>query len=766
MRRVLLLGWMLAVGLALNATPVDVEVARQLGGRFMQAGHRAASSALDLAYTVTTESGLAVCYVFNCQPQGFVVVAADDRLIPILGYSTESSFDLVAAEEGPNVFFEVYRADLSTAVSESLEQTADIAEKWQQLAERGSFSHRGRTVGPLCTSTWHQTQLYNDQCPEDPTGYNGHVKSGCVANAMAQIMRYWEWPKTGVGQHSYYCYGYGSSSYGTLSANFGEADYRYELMPDFLDYTSPQYEVDAVALLEYHAGVSVDMDYGPNASGAYSDDAMNAFRQYFRYSSATTFADRYYYSDADWIALLKNELDNGRPMYYSAYSYTKEGTRGGHAFVCDGYDENDFFHFNWGWQGFDNGFYSINAMNLTHHAYNEDHRASVNLEPNVDYFQQPMPVADLQITPWAYGMAISLMATAPTQTIGGDALASIDSIVLLMNGEPIHVFLNPQPGEFLDFQYFLEDEDAGLKNYFTIYPVTSGGRGKTERKAVAMWTATQAVSKPLTFHLHDAAGDGWLSPAISILDERGIVQHRIGLEGGDEAEITVSVPVLQELTLYWNYCNSGYEDDDDECTFEVYDYKNELLYAQTRRPQVGVLFSFYNDWNVVHDPDYITAVYEYREDGSFGTLVSWGIEEVNPWLNWFILERYSDPNGAPEEEWYVDPDQLEYFDEIAAGTYYYRLYAAYFNGGGVPTYSGYAPNLENPDLDYAMVEVTSVDEFFEGSSAYVEVYNAAGQKVYAGTYQGLDTNRLRKGVYVLTMTSKEGKRVSRKVSVF
>ena len=748
MKKLLVLFVMAVFSLGLMARPVDMETARNLGGKYMAANHRCTSE-LTLAHTETTASGLEVCYVFNCQPKGFVIVAADDRMKPILAYSTESSFNLVAAEEGPRVFLDAYCCDLQTAIAENMEQSPEIQAQWLSLEQTGRLANRGnRTIGPLCTSAWHQTQLYNDQCPEDPEGYNGHVKSGCVANAMAQIMRYWEWPKTGVGQHSYYCYGYGSTSYGTLTANFGEAEYHYEVMPDFLDYTSPQYEVDAVALLQYHAGVSVDMSYGPNASGAYTDDCVDAFIQYFRYANNTSRIDRDYYSDPQWIEVLVSEIDNGRPMLYSAYSYTKDGTRGGHAFVCDGYDESQFFHFNWGWQGFDNGFYSINAMNLTHHEYNYSHYTTTNLEPNADYYNQPMPVADLSIEPWAYGMAINLTATAPSETIGGTPLNSIDSVVLLMNGELFHTFVAPQPGETLELEAFLENEDSGVKNYFTIYPVTSAGRGKTVVDTVALWTAVQASSIPVTFILHDDAGDGWLSPAISIIDERGIVQHRIGLEEGYEATVSVNLPVNRNLTLYWNYCNVGYEDDDAECSFGLYGYNGDLIYSQNEKPEVGPLHAFYSDWNVVITPDYITAEYEYRPDGTFGTLVSWS-SQINPWLDWFILERYNDPSGNPVEEWQINPDQFEYFDEVEPGTYYYRLYAAYSAGGGVPSNSGYAPNFDDPELDYAMVTVTSVEELFDNEFNTVTVYNMMGQQVYSGQVSSMNPESWKPGAYFL-----------------
>lgn len=723
----------------------------------MLADNRAESASLSLAFVGKTDVGVDAFYVFNCQPHGFVIVSADDRVRPILGYSTEGKIDLVAAEEGPKVFFDAYCEDLEIAINENMEQSPEIEAQWLMLEENGMLPSRGdRNVGPLCSSTWHQTQLYNDQCPADPEGYNGHVKVGCVANAMTQIMRYWEWPKTGVGSHSYFCYGYGSTSYGTLSANFGEANYQYELMPDFLDYTSPQAEVDAVALLEYHAGVSVEMSYGPNASGAYSGDVVPAMQQYFRYAGNASFVDRDYYTDQQWIDLLKNEIDNGRPMYYSAYSYTKDATREGHAFVCDGYDMFDFFHYNWGWQGFDNGFYSINAMNLTHHAYNYSHYTSTNLEPNADYYNQPKPVRDLEIEPWAYGMAFTITMKAPSQTIGGTTLTAIDSIVVLMNDEPLHTFVAPQPGDNLEFQDGLEYEDYGKVNYFTVYPVTSGGRGKVVNMPVAMWTSYGGMSTPLTFHLFDSAGDGWLSPAISIIDERGVVQYRIGLDEGFESTVTVDIPVNCNLTLYWNYCNIGYEDDDEECSFEVYNYKGEMIFEQKTKPAVGELFTFYSDFDVVVAPDFITAE---------GNTIRWGLEDINQWFGYFVLERFLDPDDEPDASWTFPADVTEFVDDVEPGTYYYRVRAEYGAGGGVPVPSGYAPNLENPDLDYVMVQFTSVNEIMDEKFVSVRVYDIFGRLIYDGDLSSFNMTSLESGVVILEYITSKGNKYNVKINI-
>ena len=764
MKKAIVLFVMLVCGIGLMARPVDVETARQLGGKYMTANHRSASSSLVLAHTETTENGLNVCYVFNCQPKGFVVVAADDRMKPILAYSTESSFNLVAAEEGPRVFFDAYCCDLQTVIDSQLVQSPEIAAQWRSLAENGRLSERGnRTVGPLCTSTWHQTQLYNDQCPVDLEGYNGHVKSGCVANAMAQIMRYWEWPKSGVGSHSYYCYGYGTTSYGTLSANFAEADYRYELMPDFLDYTSPQYEVDAVALLEYHAGVSVEMDYGPNASGAYSPDAINAFKQYFRYSNNVSFVDRDDYTDPQWMEMMAGEIDNGRPMFFSAYSYTKDGTRGGHAFVCDGYDENDFFHFNWGWQGFDNGFYSVNAMNLTHHQYNYNHKISLNLEPNAEYYDQPMPFENLEYAPSGYAVGIDIInCVFPAQTMGGTLIESIDSVVFLMNGDFLYSCHNPTPGaHHSGFFAFDDPHDFGVVNYMTTYTVAGGVRGRASIDTVLGWAASGCVTVPLTFCLHDAAGDGWLSPAISILDERGVVQQRVGLAEGSIDTVVVQLPLAygHVWTLYWNYCNVGYEDDDEECSFEVYDDQGNLIYSQMDKPMVGELCSFTTEADVFLPPDYISAEYVYREDGTMGVQVSWGMAEQHPWCQCFQVQRYTDVNLSPEQTWIVERDEFSCFDPVGIGTYYYRVSAVYANvpAGGTPLYSSYAPNLENPELDYAMVAVTSLEEQFDLTHASVRVFNTLGQLVYSGDAASMNADGWKPGIYVLHYTFDDGR---------
>ena len=210
-------------------------------------------------------------------------------------------------------------------------------------AQTGTFSI-SRTctpsiVGPLLVTTWDQIAPYNALCPSDPNARpdcNGRVLTGCVATAMAQIMKYHEHPPQGVGSHSYT-----HSTYGTLSANFGDATYQWSNMPPALTAESSS----DVATLMYHCGVAVEMDYGAEGSSP-TKDVPNALSTYFGYDQSIKHIYQSNYKSDDWYTILRTELDAGRPIYYS-------GDNGvdGHAWVCDGYNSENHFHFNWGWGG-------------------------------------------------------------------------------------------------------------------------------------------------------------------------------------------------------------------------------------------------------------------------------------------------------------------------------------------------------------------------------------------------------------------------------
>lgn len=198
--------------------------------------------------------------------------------------------------------------------------------------------YSAKSVDPLLTSYWGQACYYNDSCPADTLGNCDHARTGCGATAMAQIMRYHGYPEHGHGFHQYTHY-----KYGLLTAGFGNAYYDWINMTDRLSYLSTPEERAAVSRLMYHCGIAVDMDYNYNVSNSGSTNIRNAFVDYFGYASTCQQINKVNYSDSAWKSVLRTEIDAGRPVFYAM----SQGT-GGHFAIIDGYNEDDYFHFNWG----------------------------------------------------------------------------------------------------------------------------------------------------------------------------------------------------------------------------------------------------------------------------------------------------------------------------------------------------------------------------------------------------------------------------------
>ncbi len=324
--------------------------------------------------------------VFAVGTEGFVIISAYDGVQPVVGYS----FDSPASDDiNPEAAFWLrgINAEIADAQYRGL-RNEEATEEWNTLltAPVPPVPVSLQNVPALLQTRWNQSHPYNKYCPFDE---NHHARTvvGCVATAMAQIMKYWNHPSTGIGSHSYTPRGMGwnsSSSYGEQTANFGDTTYIWEYMLNSYNsmISSDEKNEHAVALLSYHCGVAVDMMYGPSAtggSGAYSSCgewttacAEHAFYEYFKYSPDLVYRERnsnvwynghyvetYYYSDSAWNAMIDIELANGRPMYYDGSDST-----GGHAFVCDGSDLNGRYHFNWGWAGSYDGYYPTNRLNL------------------------------------------------------------------------------------------------------------------------------------------------------------------------------------------------------------------------------------------------------------------------------------------------------------------------------------------------------------------------------------------------------------------
>ena len=392
MKRLFALILMMSIGFSLIGGPIDETTAKQLAQSFWKDNNTMAvrdgkvfKKKMDDArfVNVAAQYGYSEFFIFNnTAGKGYVIMAADDCVTPILGYSYENNFD--DGELPPNfkAWLDGYAEQIRAAVAIKAQATAEIRSDWECLRQSKPLPIKSeKAVSPLVQTKWNQAPYYNAQCPYDDNA-NVRTVTGCVATAMAQIMKYWSYPMHGLGNHSYVPSSH--PEYGTLYVDFSAVNYQWSNMPN-----SVTSDNSAVATLMYHCGVSVDMMYGiPTApdygSAAYIIDygsgracAEIAFKTYFDYKSTLHGVKKNDYSDSQWIALLKTELDNARPMLYGGFS-----SSGGHAFVCDGYDNNNYFHFNWGWGGTYNDYFYINSLNPGSYNYSQNQQAIIGIEPN------------------------------------------------------------------------------------------------------------------------------------------------------------------------------------------------------------------------------------------------------------------------------------------------------------------------------------------------------------------------------------------------
>ena len=323
--------------------------------------------------SITTDipGNQAAYYIAHLAPKGFVLLSAEDNVYPLLAYSFDQAFLTDSIPAHISDWLGVYRQQILYHRTNQSPAGEEIAAAWTALMEENASAQEslGRDVQPLLTTTWNQGNFYNGYCPEDPAGPGGRVYSGCVATAMAQVMYYYRHPETGIGSSSY-----SYPPYGTLSANYGNTTYRWNEMLNSINAPN-----DAMAELQYHCGVAVEMMYSPTGSGAYSSDAAAALRNYFKYAPSTQLVYKDNYTDPAWKTLLKDQLDQGQPMYYHGYG------SGGHAFNVDGYQGDDHFHFNWGWSGSFNGYYFLTSLNPGGSNFTNGQGAIINIVPAGNY---------------------------------------------------------------------------------------------------------------------------------------------------------------------------------------------------------------------------------------------------------------------------------------------------------------------------------------------------------------------------------------------
>lgn len=277
-------------------------------------------------------------YIYNKKDEAFVIVSGDERMPEVLAYSDINAFGEGDLPDNVKAWLAYY------------ENAYNALEKGILTEETFSVSKAGmaETVSPLLGNiNYNQDAPYNNMCPE----YEGEkCYTGCVATAIASIMKYYEYPKQGIGSHSYTTKTYNLN----CSFDFGNTTFDWNNMCDTYNGSETNVQKNAVATLMKACGVAMDMDYTTYGSGAYSFMLPTRISQYFGYNPNMIYLERDYYKSSEWISLLKNELNENRPVYYGGSSNS-----GGHAFVLDGYDKDNLFHVNWGWGGYCNGYFEL-----------------------------------------------------------------------------------------------------------------------------------------------------------------------------------------------------------------------------------------------------------------------------------------------------------------------------------------------------------------------------------------------------------------------
>lgn len=358
MKRLLHIQFLLVLLLALGYSPLQAKritqwQAQQQAYSFW--GKQMPQKAKAKSRTATTASPSDAYYVFNNDAGGFVIIAGDDAVTPVLGYTSTGSFDAENLPDGLKDLLKSYER-----------QIAALGDNYvaNQTATRAAFT--GEKL--LKTAEWNQMAPFNKYTP------NNYV-TGCVATAGAIVMKHHGYPAKGTGSHSYTWNGK------TLTANFGH-DYDWASMPVKYDGTNDA-DFDGVARLMADLGVAVEMNYAKDGSGSYIGDLVTALQKYYGYSKLSHLMAIEDVGAEAWNGRLREEIDANRPVLYAA----SDPARGGHAFVIDGY-KDESFSVNWGWGGYCDGFYKIGALNPesvgkpTGDKYNVGQSAVFGMEPS------------------------------------------------------------------------------------------------------------------------------------------------------------------------------------------------------------------------------------------------------------------------------------------------------------------------------------------------------------------------------------------------
>lgn len=509
----------------LQANPVSEQTARNMAQSFMTANFELTRQSTDLTLVKTafSERGEACYYIYNVGETGFVIIAGDDHYRPIIGYSDKGVFNPNDIAPALADYLEVVRQGVMQA-SQSSSAKASVTADWAMLEKTGRLvsRHGGREDAFLCTTTWNQNYPYNYFCPEGEGGPGGHCYAGCVATAAAQLMKYWDHPVQGQGSYTYTPEDH--PEYGPLTANFGETTYDWANMPNAISSSSPLEQIEAVAQLIYHVGVSVDMNYRPTSSGAVTGRLCERMPAFFFYTNQMDNLYRENYTHEDYMQLIIEAIDKDWPMVHRG---------GGHAYVLDGYNDNDMVHFNWGWGGSSDGWFNIDD-----HGYTDGESVIYNYVPAEVYAATPnMPTNLTADASNDNSLTVSLSWTNPTVTLTNQPLDAIDQIVVERNGQVVYTEDNVTPGA----EMTISDESVPYFDAFdyAVYAVTEGRHGALAR-------INQVLVGPACdwkIIMQSSAFQGWNGGYVSLYSVTGKEIQRFTITGSVPSTLNFPVPV-------------------------------------------------------------------------------------------------------------------------------------------------------------------------------------------------------------------------------
>ena len=458
-------------------------------------------------------------YVYEYPEGGWVMVAANDVARPIIAYSETGTFKTDNQPANVKAWLSAIDKKIIFAEQNNIEATEEVSQEWLNLKNGISPKNATVVVAPLITTTWDQDDPYWALCPS-----KGSSKTyvGCVATAMAQVMNFWKWPKQGTGSYSY------TTEQNSLScsADFANTSYDWDNM---VDHYTPYYnggsntisvstptdaQKKAVATLMYHCGVAVQMEYGtasqggsgaqtiyPNATSSDERCAQNALWKHFGYKK--TALKGYYrpggygYSkvnDATWLNLLKTELDAKRPIMYAGGD-----SEGGHSFVCDGYNSDNYFHFNWGWSGYCDGYYSVDNMvpgvggsGAGNGSYNDDQDIIIGIIPDKPDINITWSVEGAETTEkYAYGDKLT-PSTTPSNCANGKVFVGWTAQSAISHGS--------KPSDFFTSGSKTVTEE---KTYYAVFATMESG------------SSTPSEVATVTFNTNSSDGSTDISESIA-----------------------------------------------------------------------------------------------------------------------------------------------------------------------------------------------------------------------------------------------------------